>query len=123
MEMTTDEIKRNYNAAKHKSWQISVLAQLNDCNTDTIREILGLPPRKRRSREKSTQLRCTYTIQFEEFYYSDQQEAMFTYRDHEEARRAQISMVTRRNRFGLDGVKIIKQGNTITLRKDVRNGC
>lgn len=122
MEMTPNEIRRMYSAAKHKGWQIPILAQLNDCSTDTIREILGLSPRKRRSREKSTQLRCTYTIQLEEFYYSDQREAVFLYEDAQEARRAQVAMVTRRNRFCLAGVKITKQGDTIILRKEVGDG-
>lgn len=123
MEMTPNEIRRMYSAAKHKGWQIPILAQLNDCSTDTIREILGLSPRKRRSREKSTQLCCTYTIQLEEFYYSDQREAVFLYEDAQEARRAQVTMASRRSRFGFDGVSIRKQGNTIILRKEPGEGC
>lgn len=121
MEMTLNEITQMYNSAKHKGRQISILAQLNSCDTDIIREILGLSPsipKKRRIREKSTRLKCIYTIQFEEFYYSNQRETAFIYKDIEEARRAQVAMVSRRRQTGLDGVKIKKQRDTIFLRKE-----
>ena len=40
MEMTEGEIKSSYKHAKDKSAQIKILAQLNDCDTTTIKDIL-----------------------------------------------------------------------------------
>lgn len=44
MQMTENEIRRNYSGAKNKSMQIGILADLNCCTKDRIREILGLIP-------------------------------------------------------------------------------
>ena len=44
MQMTENEIRRDYAGAKNKSMQIGILADLNCCTKDRIREILGLLP-------------------------------------------------------------------------------
>ena len=44
MYMTEGEIRRDYAGAKNKSMQIGILADLNCCTKDRIREILGLLP-------------------------------------------------------------------------------
>lgn len=44
MQMTENEIRRDYAGAKNKSMQIGILADLNCCAKDRIREILGLIP-------------------------------------------------------------------------------
>ena len=44
MYMTEGEIRRDYAGAKNKSMQIGILANLNCCSKDRIREILGLIP-------------------------------------------------------------------------------
>lgn len=44
MYMTENEIRRDYAGAKNKSMQIGILADLNCCTKDRIREILGLIP-------------------------------------------------------------------------------
>lgn len=44
MYMTEGEIRRDYAGAKNKSMQIGILADLNCCTKDRIREILGLIP-------------------------------------------------------------------------------
>ena len=44
MYMTEGEIRRDYAGAKNKSMQIGILADLNCCTKDMIREILGLIP-------------------------------------------------------------------------------
>lgn len=44
MQMTENEIRRDYARAKNKSMQIGILADLNCCTKDRIREILGLLP-------------------------------------------------------------------------------
>ena len=44
MQMTENEIRRDYAEAKNKSMQIGILADLNCCTKDRIREILGLIP-------------------------------------------------------------------------------
>lgn len=44
MYMTEGEIRRDYARAKNKSMQIGILADLNCCTKDRIREILGLIP-------------------------------------------------------------------------------
>lgn len=44
MQMTENEIRRDYARAKNKSMQIGILADLNCCTKDRIREILGLIP-------------------------------------------------------------------------------
>lgn len=44
MYMTEGEIRRDYAGAKNKSMQIGILADLNCCSKDRIREILGLIP-------------------------------------------------------------------------------
>ena len=44
MQMAENEIRRNYAGAKNKSMQIGILADLNCCTKDRIREILGLIP-------------------------------------------------------------------------------
>ena len=44
MQMTENEIRRDYAGAKNKSMQIGILADLNCCTKDRIREILGLIP-------------------------------------------------------------------------------
>lgn len=44
MQMTANEIRRDYAGAKNKSMQIGILADLNCCTKDRIREILGLIP-------------------------------------------------------------------------------
>ena len=43
LSMTHEEIRRDYAAAKDKSAQIGILADLNSCKKNEIREILGLP--------------------------------------------------------------------------------
>lgn len=42
MEMTHDEIRRNYREAKNKTKQVGILAELNNCSRKEIEEILGL---------------------------------------------------------------------------------
>lgn len=42
MQMTEEEIRRNYRQAKDKPIQIGILADLNCTDQNTIREILGL---------------------------------------------------------------------------------
>ncbi len=42
MEMSTGEIKRQYKYAKDKKKCVSILAELNCCSVDTIKDILGL---------------------------------------------------------------------------------
>lgn len=42
MQMTDDEIRRNYNEAKNQKAQIGILADLNDCSKEKIKQILGL---------------------------------------------------------------------------------
>ena len=44
MQMTENEIRRDYAGAKNKSMQIGILADLNCCTKDRIRKILGLIP-------------------------------------------------------------------------------
>lgn len=44
MYMSESEIRRDYAGAKNKSMQIGILADLNCCTKDRIREILGLIP-------------------------------------------------------------------------------
>lgn len=44
MQMTEGEIRRDYAGAKNKSMQIGILADLNCCTKDRIKEILGLIP-------------------------------------------------------------------------------
>lgn len=42
MEMTHEEIQRNYREAKNKNRQIGILAELNDCSRSEIEDILGI---------------------------------------------------------------------------------
>lgn len=42
MEMEIGEIRRQYKYAKDRKKCISILAELNDCSKDDIKEILGL---------------------------------------------------------------------------------
>lgn len=128
MQWTENEIRRMYRFAKHPDMQVEILAQLNACSIEKIRGILGLPGSGQQKgaperKTRSTRLRSIYTVQLEEFYFSGREEAVLTYKDAQEARRAQVAMVTRRNRFSLAGVKITKQGNTIILRKEPGEGC
>lgn len=51
MYMTEGEIRRDYAGAKNKSMQIGILADLNCCTKDRIREILGLIPCQERQVE------------------------------------------------------------------------
>ena len=44
MQMTESEIRRDYAGAKNENMQIGILADLNCCTKDRIREILGLIP-------------------------------------------------------------------------------
>lgn len=44
MYMSESEIRRDYAGAKYKNLQIQILADLNCCTKDRIREILGLIP-------------------------------------------------------------------------------
>lgn len=44
MYMTDGEIRRDYAEAKNKNMQIGILADLNCCTKDRIKEILGLMP-------------------------------------------------------------------------------
>lgn len=47
MQMTDDEIRRDYNAAKNKKKQLGILAQLNCCSVAEIKDIvLGTPKAK-----------------------------------------------------------------------------
>lgn len=61
MQMTTEEIIRNYTEAKDKSKQIGILADLNGCDKEKIRSILrtkGVPlPTK--GRPKKTEVKKT----------------------------------------------------------------
>lgn len=41
MEMSNDEIIRNYRAAKNKKMQIGILADLNCCDKQTIKDIIA----------------------------------------------------------------------------------
>lgn len=41
MEMSNDEIIRNYRAAKNKKLQIGILADLNCCDKQTIKDIIA----------------------------------------------------------------------------------
>ena len=41
MQMTPEEIRRNYRESKNKKKQIGILAELNDCNRKMIEEIIG----------------------------------------------------------------------------------
>lgn len=43
MEMSNDEIIRNYRAAKNKKMQIGILADLNCCDRKTIKNIVEPP--------------------------------------------------------------------------------
>lgn len=42
MQMTNDEIRRNYAEARNKSKQVGILADLNECSRDAIKDILGI---------------------------------------------------------------------------------
>lgn len=42
MEMTNEEIRKNYQEAKSKKTSIKILADLNDCSVEEIKEILGV---------------------------------------------------------------------------------
>ena len=42
MQMTEGEIRRSYGAAKNKNTQIGILADLNACSKDHIKQILGI---------------------------------------------------------------------------------
>ena len=42
MEMTNDEIRRNYKAAKYPKRQLTVLAELNGCSVAEIERICGV---------------------------------------------------------------------------------
>lgn len=59
MQMTTEEIIRNYTEAKDKSKQIGILADLNGCDKEKIRSILrtkGVPlPTKGRPKKETTE--------------------------------------------------------------------
>lgn len=46
MEMTPNEILRNYNEAKNKKLQIDILADLNCCDRETIERIISGKPEK-----------------------------------------------------------------------------
>lgn len=43
MQMTETEIVRSYKEAANPAGQIRILAQLNDCDPETIADIVGLP--------------------------------------------------------------------------------
>ena len=51
MQMTVEEIQRNYRLAKDKKKQIEILADLNLCEQDEIKKIIGIEI-KRRGRKK-----------------------------------------------------------------------
>ncbi len=59
MQMTTEEIIRNYTEAKDKSKQIGILADLNGCDKEKIRSILrtkGVPlPTKGRPKKETVE--------------------------------------------------------------------
>ena len=66
MQMTTEEIIRNYTEAKDKSKQIGILADLNGCDKEKIRSILRtkgvpLPTKGRPKKETSTRKTSTKT--------------------------------------------------------------
>lgn len=42
MQMSDEEIRRNYGSAKHKNRQIGILADLNACSVEEIKRILGI---------------------------------------------------------------------------------
>ena len=63
MEMTNNEIVSKFKRAKEKRQQISILAQLNGCNEEKIKQILideGIPEaeiqpvKKRRGRDRKS---------------------------------------------------------------------
>lgn len=45
MQMTDDEIRRDYNAAKKKKKQLGILAQLNCCSVAEIKDIVLSTPK------------------------------------------------------------------------------
>ena len=47
MEMTNDEIRRNYRAAKYPNRQITVLAELNNCSREDIERICGVDKKEK----------------------------------------------------------------------------
>ncbi|MCR5755529.1 MAG: hypothetical protein K6G30_12060 [Acetatifactor sp.] len=54
MEMSHEEIKRDYITAKNPEKQIKILADLNACSVEEIKNILGIkPPLKRLQEELS----------------------------------------------------------------------
>lgn len=66
MQMTVEEIIRNYTEAKDKSKQIGILADLNGCGKEKIRSILRtkgvpLPTKGRPKKETSTRKTSTKT--------------------------------------------------------------
>lgn len=46
MQMTPDEIRRNYREAKNKNRQIDILADLNECSRKEIEKILNMDSKK-----------------------------------------------------------------------------
>lgn len=66
MQMTTEEIIRNYTEAKDKSKQIGILADLNGCDKEKIRSILrtkGVPLPTKGRPKKETSTRKTSTVE------------------------------------------------------------
>ena len=86
MQMTTEEIIRNYTEAKDKSKQIGILADLNGCDKEKIRSILrtkGVPlPTKGRpkgtSTKKSTSTEGKQIIKTEYKYDPDRKALILT---------------------------------------------
>ena len=60
MQMTENEIRRNYRQAKHPKRQIGILADLNDCSRRVIEEVLGLREPKIKPSEQATSLIQTF---------------------------------------------------------------
>lgn len=52
MEMTPNEIIRNYNAAKHPKMQIDILADLNDTTPEEIKKIISAKEEKKEPKKK-----------------------------------------------------------------------
>ena len=60
MQMTDDEIRRNYNEAKNQKAQIGILADLNDCSKAKIKQILGLDKKPEVEKEKPDVIQKLY---------------------------------------------------------------
>lgn len=62
MEMSVGEIKRNYDNAKNKERQISILAELNDCDRSEIEKIVLVEGKRELAEPSPAEMSLRYVI-------------------------------------------------------------